>query len=142
MDKLIIEAVVHPTEDEEKVSEAIRNMFGDIRLRKVQLNSECLLRFEQEDLKALTALKRELEREHIRDAARALLLRNIEANHLAFGLNKQAAYAGHISFYSPGESALGPINIRIRTDDPKKAVEWLTAKADPAQRRHVSGRTR
>lgn len=142
MDKLTIEAVVHPTEDEEKVSEAIRNLFGDIDLKVTEQGSEHLVSFEGEDLGVLSQFKRQLASEQIRDAARSLLLRNVEDNYIRFSLNKQAAHAGRISFYSSGESALGPINVSVSTEDPDKIIQWLTAKTEPIPRRQPYRRRR
>ena len=33
---------------------------------------------------------------------------------LRFSLNRQAAFAGHVSFYHIGESVLGPIQITVK----------------------------
>ena len=125
-----IEAVVHPTEDEEKVSRAIRNALGDMNLEEVPLKRGLLLRAEGESLDVLSYLKRGLERQRIRDAARALLKRSIRGNTVYFGLNKQAAYAGRLSFSTEEESPLGPITVIIECDDPEAVVEWLTRKEE------------
>lgn len=142
MDKLTIEAVVHPTEDEEKVSEAMRNLFGDIVFKVTRHGGEHLVSFEGDDPAVLSQFKRQLANEQIRDAARSLMLRNIEGNCVRFSLNKQAAYARRISFYSSGESALGPINVTISSEDPTKILQWLTAKTEPIPRRQSSKKRR
>jgi hypothetical protein len=68
-----------------------------------------------------------LSREHIRAAARAVLLAGIDRNTISFCLNKQAAYVGHVSFAEEvAESPLGPIKVRIKSEDPRRLVEWLT----------------
>ena len=42
-------------------------------------------------------------------------------------LNKQVAFAGHISFSAPeGESPLGPIRLSIEAQDPVDVIDWLT----------------
>jgi len=48
---------------------------------------------------------------------------------MIFFLNKQVAFAGHISFSEEtAESPLGPIRFIIETDDPPHLVEWLAEK--------------
>jgi hypothetical protein len=125
-----IEARVYPTEDEEKVSMAIRNVVGEVKLEAIPSGHVLLLRAEGEGLETLSPLKRKLERERIRDAARARLLRSIEDKRIIFSLNKQAAYAEHISFSIAGDNPLGPIMIIIECDDPEAVVDWLTRKEE------------
>jgi predicted RNA binding protein with dsRBD fold (UPF0201 family) len=68
-----------------------------------------------------------LQRDRIRAAAGAVLRRSIEGNRIRVFLNKQVAYAGHVSFCEPeGESPLGPIRVLIEADDPFDLVNWLT----------------
>jgi predicted RNA binding protein with dsRBD fold (UPF0201 family) len=63
------------------------------------------------------------------DAARRVLSKGLQENTLTFYLNKQVAYAGHISFsQSMGESPLGPIHIEIQCDRPQELIEWLAPK--------------
>ena len=142
MDRLTIEAVVHPTEDVEKVSEAIKNLFGEIELKRITRDYGHLLRYEGDYRRPLTAFKSKLEQERIRDSAGALFTRNTEGNRIVFSLNKQAAHGGHISFYSSGESPLGPINVRIDSSDPVETVTWMTAKEKSAHARHRIKKTR
>lgn len=138
--KVRIEAVVHPTEDEGKVSRAIKNILGDIDLDTVPLERGLLLRAEVEGLEVLSHLKKRLERQRIRDAARALLLRSIEGNRISFGLNRQAAYAGRLSFSAPGESPLGPIMVVVECSDPEGLVKWLTRREEGGEGRRSKRR--
>ncbi|MCD6263590.1 hypothetical protein J7L60_04195 [Candidatus Bathyarchaeota archaeon] len=133
--KVRIEAIVHPTEDEGKVSRAIKNILGDIDLEKAPLEGGLLLKAEVRGLDSLSHLKKRLERQRIRDAARALLLRSIEGNRITFGLNRQAAYAGRLSFSTSGESPLGPITVAIECGDPEALVKWLTRKEERGEGR-------
>lgn len=78
-----------------------------------------------------------LRREQIRYAARKVFFSGISEKTLTFYLNKQVAYAGHISFsQQTAESPLGPINVQILSDDPRKLVEWLAPKT--AKRKEFS----
>lgn len=135
--KIRIESVVHPTEDEDKVSRAIRNTLGEVNLESTPQKRGLLLRAEAEDLEALTHLKRGLKRQRIRDAARALLKRSMRGGTVSFSLNKQAAYAGRISFSTSGESPLGPIMVVIECDDLEAVVEWLTSMSATSAKRRI-----
>ena len=50
---------------------------------------------------------------------------------MVFFLNKQAAYAGHVSFSAPdGESPLGPIQVVLETENPEQLIDWLAGKPE------------
>jgi uncharacterized protein len=75
-----------------------------------------------------------IQRDRIRAAVRSVLRRSVEGNRITFFLNKQAAYAGHVSFSSPeGESPLGPIQVMIETDHMEELIDWLAGR--PEERR-------
>jgi len=76
-----------------------------------------------------------LQRDRIRAAARSVLRRSVEGNRIVFFLNKQAAYAGHVSFSAPeGESPLGPIHVILETENPEQLIDWLAGKPDERKR--------
>jgi predicted RNA binding protein with dsRBD fold (UPF0201 family) len=119
-----VRAEVFPTESREKVEAAMRNVLGDIALDFLDRGGGAVLEGRYDDLEALRRLRDLLGRARIRDAARALFSRIAQESVLSFGLNKQAAFAGHASFYRSGESALGPIQITIKGDVPK-VIDYL-----------------
>jgi predicted RNA binding protein with dsRBD fold (UPF0201 family) len=119
-----VRAEVFPTESREKVEAAMRNVLGDIALDFLDRRGGATLEGRYDDLEALRRLRDLLGRARIRDAARALFSRIAQEGVLSFGLNKQAAFAGHVSFYRSGESALGPIQITIKGDVPK-VIDYL-----------------
>jgi predicted RNA binding protein with dsRBD fold (UPF0201 family) len=48
---------------------------------------------------------------------------------VSFCLNKQVAFAGHVSFSEEtAESPLGPIKINIEAESPQQLVDWLAEK--------------
>lgn len=112
--EVIVEAVVNPTESVEKVERAIRNVLGGIYIMRATTGERIILRGRLEGVESLRHLKGLLGRMRIRDAARAFLNRNTQGSVLAFGLNKQAAYSGRVSFYNPREAPLGPIQITVK----------------------------
>jgi len=128
MDKITIqiEAEVNPTESEEKVKKAIWNLFGELstRVEPAQKGSTMIaLHIGQEPLVTFRNL---LHRDHIRDASRKALYQGLKGGTLTVYLNKQVAFAGHVSFAEPEvESPLGPIKVIIQTKDPVQLIDWL-----------------
>lgn len=120
---------VNLTEDLEKVKRAVENVFSvaDFEVKPGEKGS--LLIAETEGMEGLTKLYNLLRRERIRDAARRVLFKGLSENSITFYLNKQVAYAGHLSFCQPvAESPLGPIKVQITCDNPKELIEWLAPK--------------
>ena len=117
MVRIHIRVPVYPTEDAEKVVVAVSNIFPD-----------AVLTFEDENL--LSGSARNLEKfatiiknARIRDTVRAELYRNLKGNKTSFQLNKQAAYAGTVSF-SIGEP-LGEICVEIEDEDLVKLIDQI-----------------
>jgi hypothetical protein len=126
-----IEVEVNPTEDSEKVKRAVENVFGqaDFEIKSQQHGS--LLIAETKGLDGLTKLQNLLRRERIRTAARGVLFDGLRGKSIIFYLNKQVAFAGHISFSKPvAESPLGPIKIEIQCDNPRELIDWLTSRTN------------
>jgi hypothetical protein len=124
-----IEAEINPTESEEKVKRAVENVFGNIQAKIQPVHKGAMLTAEAKGLDALTKLYNLLRRERIRDAARGALFDGLSGKTISFCLNKQVAYAGHVSFSKEvAESPLGPIKVRIECEDPKKLIDWLAPK--------------
>jgi len=123
-----VEVEINPTESEDKVKEAVENMFGSIPVQIKPLHKSSLLVSEAKGL-VLTKLCNLLRRERIRSAARAVLFEGLKGNTINFCLNKQVAYAGHVSFSKEvAESPLGPIRVRIECENPRELISWLTRK--------------
>ncbi len=124
-----MEVEVNPTEDLEKVKRAVENLFGSVEFEVETKGWGNLLTTRTKGIDGLTKLYNLLRRERIRDAARGVLFDGLGDKSLVFYLNKQVAYAGHISFSKPvAESPLGPIKIQIRCDNPRELIEWLAPK--------------
>ena len=121
-----IEVEVNPTEDEAKVKQAVENVFNSLQFELKPLKRGSLLTAKTKGMDGLTKLYNLLLRERIRDAARSVMYKGMSGRSLVFYLNKQVAYAGHVSFSQPsGESPLGPIRVEIRCDDPRQIIDWL-----------------
>ena len=124
-----LEAEVNPTESEEKVKTAVENVFGSLPTQIKTLQKGSLLVSEVKGLESLTKLHNLLRRERIRSAARAVLFEGLNGKVISFCLNKQVAYAGHVSFSKEvAESPLGPIKVRIECEKPRELINWLTSR--------------
>ncbi len=110
----------------EKVAKAVGNLFAGNLSERREGDYQWVI-VESDDIASLEKLRLILQRDRIRAAAGAALRRSVEGNRIRVYLNKQVAYAGHVSFCEPeGESPLGPIRVLIEADDPFDLVNWLT----------------
>jgi len=124
-----VEVEVNPTEDPEKVKKAVENIFGSIKFEVKPEGWGSLLTAKTKGIDGLTKFYNLLRRERIRDAARGVLFDGLSKKSIVFYLNKQVAYAGHVSFSKPvAESPLGPIKVQILCDNPRELIEWLAPK--------------
>ena len=124
---LHVETEINPTETETKVRMAVGNIFGNISMDSAQDSQGNILIGQTKDYESLFKFRNLLRLDRIRDAARKALFRGTKYNIISFCLNKQVAFAGHISFSEEvAESPLGPIKVRIECENPKQIVEWLT----------------
>ncbi len=114
---VLIETEVNPTEDVEKIKNAILNIFPDAVFDV--LAGEVVARS-----KSLDNFGKILKEERIRDAARSVLLGNLYNNEIVFHINKQAATVGKISF-SVGKVALGDIKIIVRGENLKELIDII-----------------
>lgn len=126
--KVIVQVELNPTEDESKVVKAISNLTGVQSFKKHVLGNRAYI-VQEGDSSLLSNLRALLRRERILDAARKAMLAGVKGSTITFHINKQVAYAGHVSFCMPnGESPMGPITFHIQTEDPKSLIDWLATK--------------
>ncbi len=123
---LYVEVEVNPTEDSAKVKQAVENIFGNLELEEKPQRRGSLLAGQTTNMENLSKFGNLLRRERIRDAARGVLFKGLKGDKITFYLNKQVAYAGHVSFSEPmAESPLGPMRIQIKSNNPVKLIDWL-----------------
>lgn len=124
-----VEVEVNPTEDLEKVKQAVENLFGKVDYEVRPLRRGVLLVAKTGGMAGLTKLYNLLRRERVRDAARSVLFGGLSGKSITFHLNKQVAYVGHVSFSKPvAESPLGPIKVQVTCEDPGGLIDWLAPK--------------
>ncbi|MFW6447981.1 MAG: RNA-binding domain-containing protein [Halobacteriota archaeon] len=114
-------APVHPTEDPDRVVEAIRRLFPAAEVDRHE--GEVIARTHTVD-----PLAEAFARQRILETARARLLDAIDGDTIAFTLDKQAAAAGVANFGLDRPGELGDLAVSIRVDqpDPMRLVDWLT----------------
>lgn len=131
MDEIIISITteVRNTEKEENVKKAISNIFGEIN-PTINIGSNFKkLEVELKGKEALFRFRDLLKLDQIRTASRKALFKGIMEKRILFFLNKQVAFANHISFSEEAsESPLGPIRIEIKSENPKSLINWLAPK--------------
>ena len=126
---VFVEAQINPTESEDNVKAAVNNVLGDASITIKPSVKGSTLTAIAKGQNALLKLRIMLHNDRIRDASRRLLFKSIRGNMISFCLNKQVAFAGHVSFSEEtAESPLGPIKFNIETDNPEQLIDWLAEK--------------
>ncbi len=126
-----VEAEINPTETEEKVTAAVTNILGNASITVKADGKLSILTAEAKGQESLIKLRNIMRSDRVRDASRKALFRSIRGSTIRFCLNKQVAFAGHISFCEENsESPLGPLKVIIETDNPQQLIEWLAEKTD------------
>ena len=124
-----VETDVNPTEDEGKVVKAVANLFSGASVEVKPSYKGSVLYATAEGRDALVKFRNLLGSDRIRDAARRVFLGGIRGNAVSFCLNKQVAFAGHVSFCEEtAESPLGPIKVSIECAEPRQLVDWLASR--------------
>lgn len=118
--KLRVEAEVRPTEAREKVEAAIKRIFPTLELQQVG-NSVV---GESADVGSLSRLHQLLRQQAILDSARSVMFARRRGGSTQLMLNKQAAFAGKVSF-TDGESPLGPIVVALEAEDIERLIDYL-----------------
>jgi uncharacterized protein len=114
-----------PTEDLEKIITAISNIFDydDIEIGE---NYVCA----SGDVKSMIRLRESLKKRRIRLAARKMMIKKSSKNIVNFYLSKQAAFGGIANLVDEDLSSLGEIEVKVKTDNINKFIDWLAPKAE------------
>lgn len=103
-----VETPCRPTEDPEKVTAALRNLFPDLRIDSME--GRLVGTTER-----LERLRERIRDQRIRDSARRQLLSGRDGDRTTVSLSKQAAFVGVVNFAAG--SPLGDIVVEIESDD-------------------------
>jgi predicted RNA binding protein with dsRBD fold (UPF0201 family) len=126
MTRIQIRAPCRGTESVAKVKVAILNLFPDAVFSREDDEVEA-------ESSSVARLRERIHAQKIRDSARGPLLRGVAGSRIRFTLNKQAAYAGRVSFAA--DSPLGDLEVEIEDDDPEALVDAIaesTTRPPPA----------
>ena len=104
------------TESLAKVERAILNLFPDASFSREDAEVEA-------DAPTFQTLREKIRTQKIRDAARSALRQGVDGDSVRFMLNKQAAYAGRVSFAA--NSSLGDLEVVIQGEDPDAVIDEL-----------------
>ena len=115
MPRILLRTPRKPTESLAKVKIAVLNVFPDARFGREDDVVEA-------EASSVERLREQIRNQKIRDTARTVLLRGRGTNTIRFGLNKQAAYVGTLSFAAEA-TPLGDIEVLIETDDVDRLID-------------------
>ena len=129
MIKVKISAVVNPTENEDKVLGALKNIFPDVGL-ETEKSGEMLRLSGEGDISVLANLHYLIREEEIIDTSRTRLNvgMNDDRTSTGFIISKQVATVGRLNYPAQHEP-LGSINVTITADsdaEMERFVDWLT----------------
>lgn len=128
--RIKVEAKIHPSEDPEKVREAVETLFPEL---EIKISDDYLIG-KSKDFEALKTFKNKLGLQAIRDSARREFKKSKEGDSLRFFLNRQAATVHKISF-SGQDTPLGPIEVFIESEDIDDIIDFLA----PGKEKRKSG---
>jgi len=121
--ELKVEAVVNPSEDAQKVIDAIANLFTRCS-PEVSFRSRAVGRAVGGD--SLAILYKQVRSRSAMGVLRRMLLDNRAGDSTWFLLNKQAAAAGIAAVIEEEqESPLGPIRVTINCEELDTLIDWL-----------------
>lgn len=121
--ELKIESVVNPSESPQKVISAITNIFGDC---SPEFKYGSLIVASCFALGCLRMIYDQIRSRAAMGVLRRMLIYNRISNTTSFLLNKQAAAAGIVVLIEEeSESPLGPIRVKVVSNELDKIIEWL-----------------
>ena len=104
------------TESLAKVKIAILNLFPDAVFSREDDEVEA-------EAASLERFREKVRSQKIRDSARGALLHGVTGSRVRISLNKQAAYAGRVSFGA--DSPLGDLEVEFEGDEPEALIDGI-----------------
>lgn len=115
MTTIEVNAPVYPSEDPDKVASAINRIFPDAVLEN--LGNEI-----KGTSQSMEKFSKQIRKQKILDATRAMMIRGKRGNVTRFFLNKQVAFMGKISF-TEEKTVLGSIRVVVKDDELTALIE-------------------
>ena len=132
-----MESVVHPTEDEGKVRDALLNIFPTLIFNAKNSYGNALLVGEGNSVSDLRQIRALILKERIPDSARKVFRSSTVSQKTIVYLNKQVAAVKFVSFCAPeGESPLGPIVLTLESDKLDEIIDWLAPRTQNINVKH------
>lgn len=120
--EIIVQTYVNPSEELEKVTTALRNVFPDSMFTL----KDSKLHFSTKKLEELKKIKDQIRSRSTLSVLKKVLYNNQNMNITWFLLNKQAAFSGVVAIVEEeDESPLGPIRITIKNQDIEGIINWF-----------------
>ncbi|MDQ6723819.1 MAG: hypothetical protein M3Z01_06090 [Thermoproteota archaeon] len=120
--EIIVQTYVNPTEELEKVTFAIKNVFPDSNF----ILKDSKLHFSTKKLEELKKIKDQIRSRSTIAVLKKVLYNNQNMDITWFLLNKQAAFSGVVVIAEEeDESPLGPIRITIKNQDIEEIINWF-----------------
>ncbi len=113
-----------PSEDPEKVRDAVMNIFPD-----------AVLEGTDERLEGTGTADRFFDlirKQKILDSTRSTMFKGVRRNSIVLHLNKQVATVGKVSFTEP-RTILGTIQVTIECDDPEAMIDFIAPRTVDGQ---------
>jgi len=121
MSSVTVSCAVFPSESPEKVRRAVLNIFPDAVIEMIDGNIQATASMEH--------FGEQIRRQKILDTARSVLIKGRNGERSRFNLNKQAAYAGKISF-TEERTVLGTIKVTLEAEDITSFIEMLAPRTE------------
>ncbi len=118
MTLITVSTKVNPSESEDSVREALLKIFPKAELERTERG----FRGTSPDMEHFSNL---IRRQKILDATRATLIKGTDGGSTRFLLNKQAAFAGKVSF-TDRRAVLGPIEVKIEDEDIQALIDRVS----------------
>jgi predicted RNA binding protein with dsRBD fold (UPF0201 family) len=120
--EITVQAYVNPSEELEKVTTAIKNIFPGFNF----LLKDNKLYFSTEKLEILKKIKEQIRSRSTLAVLKKFLYNNQSMSTTWFLLNKQAAFSGVVAMVEEeDESPLGPIKITIKSQGIEEIIKWF-----------------
>jgi len=114
---ITVSCPIFPSEDAEKVRKAVLNIFPDAT---PDIGDGMITA----DVPNTEHFSEQIRRQKILDAARSVMMKGRRGERTIFHMNKQAAYAGKISFVEE-RTILGTIKVTMEAEDITTFIELL-----------------
>lgn len=120
--EITVQAYINPSEEIEKVSSAIKNVFPESAL----ILKDNKLYTSAEKMEVFKKVKDQIRSKSTLSVLKKILFSNQNMDTTWFLLNKQAAFSKVVALIEDeDESPLGPIKITIRNQDIEEIINWF-----------------